>query len=92
LHDTAKSVQNSLGGKILRRNQIDEVLLAGFLLLPSSQILNADQIVAHWLEIAHFFDNVENSGIGFREVSGQELSQLLVTRTQTAVGILARAG
>lgn len=33
LHDAAESVQNSLRSEVLRRNEVDEVLLAVLLLL-----------------------------------------------------------
>jgi hypothetical protein len=35
LHDTPKSIENGLGGKVFRRNQIDEVLLPAFFSLEN---------------------------------------------------------
>jgi hypothetical protein len=70
LHHTSQSVEDGLGGKVLRGNQVDEVFLPVFLLCPAT---GSEACCAQvgMLEGSHLFNDVEDSGVGLAKVAGE---------------------
>lgn len=67
LHHTSQSVEDGLGGKVLRGNEVDEVFLPVLLLFPALGQKPAAQVCM--LEGSHLFNDVEDSGVGLAEVA-----------------------
>jgi hypothetical protein len=67
LHDTAQSIEHSLGSKILRRDQIYEVFLAIFLLY--SRLVKEQRDVVPSINATNLLDYVKDSGVSFVQVS-----------------------
>jgi hypothetical protein len=69
LHHTSQSVEDGLGGKVLRGNEVDEVFLPVLLLFPAI----GQKLVAQvcMFEGSHLFNDIEDSGVGLAKVAGE---------------------